>query len=154
MMIAMNNEDSNIEQCEKRIKECDEEIANMDLAVNPEEIRRKEKEEEEPKTGIKSLKEFRKPLRLPAPGEKSVTVERTGTPSHAPAKLTINDLPTEGINLIDRVMAFLESKKAVFSLDDFNRLRRWAADNVAFKVSDKIDSLKKELERLETIYFK
>ena len=115
---------------------------------------KKEEEEDEPKTGIKSLKEFRKPLRLPAPGEKNVTIERTGTPSPAPAKLTINDLPTEGINLIDRVMAFLESKKAVFSLDDFNRLRRWAADNVAFKVGDKIDSLKKELERLETIYFK
>ena len=47
MMIAVNSEESNIEQCEKRIKECDEEIANMDLAVNPEEIRRKEKEEEE-----------------------------------------------------------------------------------------------------------
>ena len=47
MMIAVNSEESNIEECEKRIKECDEEIANMDLAVNPEEIRRKEKEEEE-----------------------------------------------------------------------------------------------------------
>lgn len=113
-----------------------------------------EKEEEEEKTRNKSQQDTRKPLRLPAPGEKNVTIERTGTPSSVPAKLTINDLPTEGINLIDRVMAFLESKRAVFSLDDFNRLRHWAADNVALKVGDKIDSLKKELERLETIYLK
>ena len=119
-------------------------------AVLPEE--KKEEEEEKPRN--KSQQDTRKPLRLPAPGEKNVTIERTGTPSPVPAKLTINDLPTEGINLIDRVMAFLESKRAVFSLDDFNRLRHWAADNVALKVGDKIDSLKKELERLETIYLK